>query len=226
MGVSDEIIRVEGLSLSARDGDVETSILKDVSFSIRSGEQVSIVGPSGCGKTTLMETIATLLTPPVGRVFLHGEDLALATESGKTELRRSTIGIVFQGYHLVPGLSALENVALPLRYAGVRRAEALERAKTALDEMGLTHRLLFEVSRLSGGERQRVAIARATVHNPSLILADEPTGSLDQKTGQSVLDLLIGKTGGQRTLLMVTHSAEIASQCGRTISFDEAGVTG
>jgi putative ABC transport system ATP-binding protein len=202
------------LTLSSRAGAVE--ILKGVSLEIPSGQSVAIVGPSGSGKTSLLMVIAGLERASGGRVTVAGHDFSSLDEDALAVARGQEIGIVFQSFHLVPTMTALENVALPLEFAG--RADAFDVAADVLREVGLGHRLDHVPAQLSGGEQQRVALARALAPRPKLILADEPTGNLDGKTGQQVVDLLFGlQKRRQATLVLITHDERLAALCERTI---------
>jgi putative ABC transport system ATP-binding protein len=202
------------LTLSSRAGAVE--ILKGVSLDIPSGQSVAIVGPSGSGKTSLLMVIAGLERASAGRVMVAGHDFGALDEDALAVARGQEIGIVFQSFHLVPTMTALENVALPLEFAG--RADAFEVAADVLREVGLGHRLDHVPAQLSGGEQQRVALARALAPRPKLILADEPTGNLDGKTGQQVVELLFGlQKRRQATLVLITHDERLAALCERTI---------
>ena len=202
------------LSLGSRAGAVH--ILKDVSLQAKSGETIGIVGPSGSGKTSLLMVIAGLEPVSSGEIFIDGEALHGKSEDTLAALRRKTIGIVFQSFHLIPTLSALENVALPLEFKGTANAVALARQKLA--DVGLGHRLQHYPGQMSGGEQQRVAIARALASGAKMILADEPTGNLDQETGKTIMDMLfdINRTEGT-SLLLVTHDRSLAGRCGRMI---------
>ncbi|HYC12633.1 MAG TPA: ABC transporter ATP-binding protein, partial [Stellaceae bacterium] len=192
------------------------NVLRGVSLSIGRGESVSLVGPSGSGKTTLLMTIAGLVRPSAGRVVVAGTDLAGLNEDGLARFRRDAVGIVFQAFHLVPTMTALENVALPLEFAG--RSDAFEIAAQALVSVGLRRRQGHYPAELSGGEQQRVALARAFAARPRLILADEPTGNLDGSTGGQVMDLLFTLSAEHgTTLLLVTHEIELARRAGRIV---------
>jgi putative ABC transport system ATP-binding protein len=202
------------LTLTSRAGPVE--VLRDVSMRIEPGESVAIVGPSGSGKTSLLMVIAGLERASDGRVEVAEHDLTQLGEDELALMRGAEIGIVFQSFHLVPTMTALENVALPLEFAGT--PNAFEIARELLGEVGLAPRVDHFPAQLSGGEQQRVAIARALSRSPKLILADEPTGNLDGKTGRQVIDLLFGlQRRRQATLVLVTHDAALASACERTI---------
>jgi putative ABC transport system ATP-binding protein len=203
-----------GLTLASAAGPVE--ILRGISLTIGAGETVALLGPSGSGKSSLMMVLAGLERPSGGRVALAGQDLAALDEDGLARLRRRRIGIVFQSFHLLPTMTALENVAIPLELAG--DGEALARAKAALERVGLGHRLAHYPAQLSGGEQQRVAIARAFVAAPALLLADEPTGNLDGTTGQHVMDCLFEEQARLGSaLLLITHDAALAARCDREL---------
>lgn len=217
------VIRVRELSHSLTLPAGPLDILRSVSFDVAEGEQVCILGRSGSGKSTLLELLATLSTPRPGSVFVAGHDLGRLSERQRTAIRRKTVGFVFQGFHLIDHLTAAENVAVPLRYAGVTRRTARQRAIEQLALVGLGEKAGIETGALSGGERQRVAIARATVHDPKVLFADEPTGSLDVETGELVLEALMRSSEGRRTLVLVTHSPEIAGRFPRRLVL-ESGV--
>ena len=191
-------------------------ILNGVSLTVEAGETVALVGPSGSGKSTLMMVAAGLERPSTGRVAIAGRDLAGLNEDALAGLRRRHIGIVFQAFHLIPTMTAQENVAIPMELAGAR--DAFAAAATALERVGLEHRLTHYPAQLSGGEQQRVAIARAFVAEPQLLLADEPTGNLDGATGELVVDCLFAEHARQRTsLLLITHDACLAERCERQL---------
>jgi len=194
----------------------ELTILADVSFNIRKGESAAIVGPSGAGKSTLLALLAGLDQPTSGEVWLNGFELGSLDEDGRAKLRNQEVGFVFQSFHLMPSLTAIENVLLPLELCGAENAT--EAAHEALVRVGLEHRLRHYPKQLSGGEKQRVAIARAFVGKPSLLFADEPTGNLDNKTGAHILDLLFELNAASgTTLVLVTHNIEAAERCDRLI---------
>ncbi len=202
------------LTLTSRAGPVE--ILRDVSLKVEAGQSLAIVGPSGSGKTSLLMVVAGLERATSGQVAVAGYDLTALGEDELAVMRGAEIGIVFQSFHLVPTMTALENVALPLEFAGA--ANAFSTARELLDEVGLSPRVDHFPAQLSGGEQQRVAIARALSRQPKLILADEPTGNLDGKTGSQVVDLLFGlQRRREATLVLVTHDEKLAAACGRTI---------
>lgn len=208
-----ELERV-GLTLSSRAGPVE--ILRDVSISIPRGQSVAIVGPSGSGKTSLLMIVAGLERATRGHVRIAGRDFSRLGEDELALARGGDIGIVFQSFHLVPTMTALENVALPLEFAG--EADANDKARALLDEVGLGHRIQHFPAELSGGEQQRVALARALSRHPQLLLADEPTGNLDGRTGKQVVDLLFGINRRRgSTLLLITHDDRLALHCERIV---------
>ena len=192
-------------------------VLKDVSLSVEEGEYVAIMGPSGSGKTTLMNVIGCLDRPTSGSYVLDGQDILSLKDRQMSDVRLHSIGFVFQSYYLLSRQSAIENVALPLLYAGVRKKERLERAQAALERVGLGDRLNFKPTQLSGGQNQRVAIARAIVNNPKLLLADEPTGALDSASGEQIMELFSRLNGEGITIVMITHDADIASHAERIL---------
>jgi putative ABC transport system ATP-binding protein len=202
------------LTLGSAAGPV--NILRGLTLDISAGETVSLVGPSGSGKSTLMMVLGGLERPSAGRVLIDGNDLGTLTEDGLARLRRARIGIVFQSFHLIPTMTALENVAIPLELAS--RRDAFEAAAEGLAAVGLSHRLTHYPGQLSGGEQQRVAIARAFIAGPQLLLADEPTGNLDAVTGRLVIDSLFEhQARHSTTLLLITHDPNIAERCGRQL---------
>ena len=192
-------------------------VLKDVSLSVEEGEYVAIMGPSGSGKTTLMNIIGCLDLPTSGSYELSGQDVLACKDRELADVRLNSIGFVFQSFHLLPRESALENVALPLIYAGVKKADREKRAAAALERVGLADRVDFKPTQLSGGQIQRVAIARAMVNNPKILLADEPTGALDSKSGKQIMELFDRLNEEGVTIVMITHDAKIASYAKRVI---------
>jgi len=198
-------------------GDEEIHALRGVSIVIERGEYVAIMGPSGSGKSTLMNLIGCLDTPSKGSYVLNGQEVARMDDNELARIRNEEIGFVFQTFNLLPRASALNNVALPLVYAGVPAAERDRRAKTALDKVELTSRMTHRPNELSGGQRQRVAIARALVNNPSILLADEPTGNLDSKTGAEIMQLFERLHQSGNTIVLVTHEADVAAYAHRTL---------
>jgi putative ABC transport system ATP-binding protein len=209
------------LSLASTAGPIE--ILRGISLTIMPGETVALLGPSGSGKTSLLMVLAGLERPSAGRVELAGHNLGTLNEDGLARLRRRHVGIVFQSFHLIPTMTATENVAIPLELAGDRGAFAA--AEAALARVGLAHRLRHYPGQLSGGEQQRVAIARAFAAGPQLLLADEPTGNLDGETGRAVIDCLFTEHARLGTaLLLITHDAELAARCGRAINLADGRI--
>jgi putative ABC transport system ATP-binding protein len=214
--MTDKAIRLQNIDLSLGRGAARVHILKGISLEIGRGEAVGLVGPSGSGKSTLLMTMAGLERPDSGAVVVDGIDLAGLDEDALARFRGRRIGIVFQSFYLVPTMTALENVALPLELADA--ADAFERAKEELGAVGLEGRLHHYPAQLSGGEQQRVAIARALVANPAIVVADEPTGNLDEATGASIIDLLFAlKRDRGSTLVLVTHDLDLARRCDRVI---------
>jgi putative ABC transport system ATP-binding protein len=215
------VLSTKGLGKQVSSPEGTLTILTDITIEIRSGETVALVGPSGAGKTTLLALLAGLDNPTSGGVRLCGEDLGALDEDGRALVRGRNVGFVFQSFHLVPSLTALENVMLPLELAS--QPDAGERAKKALESVGLDSRTSHYPRQLSGGEKQRVAIARAFVTNPAVLFADEPTGNLDTASGERITDLLfdMNKQSGT-TLVLVTHDKTLAARCDRIIEL-EAG---
>ena len=200
-------------------------VLKDVSFSVEKGEYVAIMGPSGSGKTTLMNIIGCLDLPTSGSYELSGDDVMKYGDRQLADVRLKHIGFVFQGFHLMPRESALENVALPLIYAGVRKTDRIKRAKAALERVGLADRVDFKPTQLSGGQKQRVAIARAMVNDPEILLADEPTGALDSRSGNQIMELFSRLNEEGVTIIMITHDEKIASNAQRIIRIIDGEVS-
>lgn len=210
------LIAARDLRFKVAGAGGEVNILRGVDLSVRRGEALGLVGPSGSGKTSLLMLLAGLERPTGGALRVAGRDLAPMGEDALARFRRDTVGIVFQAFHLIPTMTALENVALPLELAG--EDDAFARAEAEMQAVGLGHRLHHYPAQLSGGEQQRVAIARAIVPNPAILVADEPTGNLDEKTGQSIIDLLFAlKRDRGATLVLVTHDINLARLCDRTV---------
>lgn len=200
-------------------------VLKDVSLQVEEGEYVAIMGPSGSGKTTLMNIIGCLDRPTSGEYQLAGEDILKFKDREMSDVRLRSIGFVFQSFHLMPRSSAMDNVALPLSYAGVKKRERKERAIQALERVGLGDRVSFKPTQLSGGQKQRVAIARAMVNNPKILLADEPTGALDSKSGKQIMELFADLNREGVTIVMITHDKSIASHAKRVVSIIDGEIT-
>ncbi|MCC7040174.1 MAG: ATP-binding cassette domain-containing protein [Burkholderiales bacterium] len=215
--MTDSIIRAEALTKVVRSGDEPLTILDSVSFAVDAGSTLAIVGTSGSGKTTLLGLLAGLDAPTSGEVYVDGQALSVLGEDARAALRQRLLGFVFQSFQLLPALTALENVMLPLELAGAADAEA--RAHAWLDRVGLARRVTHYPRQLSGGEQQRVAIARAFAGEPKLLMADEPTGNLDGVTGREVVDLMfrLNREHGT-TLILVTHDAGLAARCARRLS--------
>ena len=209
-------MRIDGVDLSLGAGAARVHILKTVTLQIARGEAIGLVGPSGSGKSTLLMVMAGLERPNAGRVIVAGEDLGRLDEDALARFRGSKVGIVFQSFHLIPTMTALENVAVPLELAG--RGDALSRARQELESVGLGDRLGHYPAQLSGGEQQRVALARALAPAPAIVLADEPTGNLDEATGKEIMDLLFAKRTERRsTLVIVTHDPALVRRCDRIV---------
>ncbi len=211
------LIRTVNLWKIYQLGKTKVEALRGVDLVVEEGEYVAIMGPSGSGKSTLMNLIGCLDTPTMGKYYLEGKDVSQLSDDELALIRNRKIGFVFQSFHLLPRTSALHNVELPLIYAGVPKKERIKKAMKALEEVELADRIHHKPNELSGGERQRVAIARAIVNNPSIILADEPTGNLDSKTGAEILDLFDRIHRKGNTIIVVTHDPEVAARAERII---------
>ena len=211
------ILDLQNIYKNYGNGDVEVPALKNVTFRVEEGEYVAIMGPSGSGKTTLMNIIGCLDRQTSGTYVLDGTNIADVSEKDLAGIRLNKIGFVFQTFQLLPGETALENVALPLIYAGVKKQEREERAMQALKDVGLEDRASFRPSQLSGGQKQRTAIARAMINNPKILLADEPTGALDQASGRQVMALFKSLNDAGVTIVMITHDANVAANAKRVL---------
>ena len=211
------VIEMRGIGKTYRSGRLEVEALREVDLDVATGDFLAIVGPSGSGKSTLMNLLGCLDRPTTGTYRLAGADVSGLSDDGLARVRNRTIGFVFQSFNLLSRTTALENVAVPLLYAGVGRAERLERAREALTRLGLEDRLTHEPSELSGGQQQRVAIARALVTRPAIILADEPTGNLDSASGADVLELLHELNGAGTTIILITHDSDVAVAAKRSV---------
>ena len=211
------MIQIENLGKTFRTEEVETIALQGINLHIDDGEFVAIMGPSGCGKSTLLNIIGLLDNPSEGSYLLNGQEVARLTEDERTDLRRGTIGFVFQSFNLIDEMTVYENVELPLIYAGVPAKERRERVEALLDRMKMSHRAKHYPQQLSGGQQQRVAIARAVITRPQLILADEPTGNLDSAHGKEVIGLLAELNREGTTIVMVTHNSHDAASARRIV---------
>jgi len=216
VSLSPRALDLEGVDLYLGAGAARVHVLKDLSVHITAGETVGLVGPSGSGKSTLLMVMAGLERPDHGRVSLAGTDITRLSEDALARFRGQHVGIVFQSFHLIPTMTALENVAVPLELAG--RRDAFARARQELEAVGLAHRAAHYPAQLSGGEQQRVAVARALAPEPPILVADEPTGNLDEATGRQIMDLLFAAHRARgTTLVLVTHDPSLAARCGRVL---------
>ena len=214
----DALLACRGISKTYHDGESDTPVLSDVSLTVQTSEHVAILGSSGSGKSTLLHILGGLDKPDEGEVWFHGESMTGMKPSQLAALRNQKIGFIYQFHHLLPEFSALENAAMPLLIGGMPEKKAKQAATDMLEQVGLTHRLMHKPSALSGGERQRVAIARALVNRPALVLADEPTGNLDNKTGEQVYGLLTSLSESLGTsFVVVTHDNALAARMNRTL---------
>ncbi len=225
--MSQPVIRIQDITKVYQMGEVEVHALRGVSLQVEPGEMIAIMGPSGSGKSTLMNIIGCLDQPTSGTYWLNGEEVGQLSDDRLAAIRNREIGFVFQTFNLLPRTTALENVALPLIYGGIGRAERIRRAKEALEAVGLADRLHHSPTELSGGQQQRVAIARALVNRPSIILADEPTGNLDSRSGREVMTILqqLNRERGI-TVVLVTHDPIIARHTSRIIHLYDGYITG
>ena len=211
------ILELKHIFKNYDQGKMSVPVLKDISLDVEKGEYLAIMGPSGSGKTTLMNIIGCLDRPTSGTYLFDGKDVLEYKDRAMSDLRLNSIGFVFQSFHLLPRQSALDNVALPLSYAGIGKKQRKSMALKALERVGLSDRVDFKPTQLSGGQKQRVAIARAIVNNPKLLLADEPTGALDSKSGSQVMDLFKSLNDEGVTVVMITHDSEIAAHAKRIV---------
>jgi putative ABC transport system ATP-binding protein len=219
------VIALAGVNLSLGQGAARVHILKDIDLNIGSGEAIGLTGPSGSGKSTLLMVMAGLERADTGIVAVNGEDLSALDEDALARFRGRNVGIVFQSFHLIPTMTALENVAVPLELAGL--ADAHARAEKELSAVGLRERLSHYPAELSGGEQQRVAVARALAPNPAILVADEPTGNLDEDTGRQIIDLLFaGHAERGTTLVLVTHDQALAARCERVVRLRSGRIDG
>ena len=219
-----EIIKLESIEKDYSIGNTIVKALAGINLSIKKGEFIAIIGPSGSGKSTMMNMIGALDIPTKGRIFLDNKNIAHLTESELAQIRGRKIGFVFQNFNLIPTLTAKENVALPMLFQGAYKEERLKKAGEILEIVGLSDRAEHLPNELSGGERQRVAIARALANNPELILADEPTGNLDSKTGKEIINLFLKLNKKGKTIILVTHNQEIASQAHKILKMKDGRI--
>ena len=211
------LLELKNIFKDYNEDQMVVPVLKDVSLSVDEGDYVAIMGPSGSGKTTLMNIIGCLDRMSEGSYFFDGEDVSQMNENELSDLRLNKIGFVFQSFNLLPSESAQENVALPLIYAGVKKEERNQRAFEALEKVGLKERVKFRPKQLSGGQKQRVAIARALINHPKMLLADEPTGALDQASGKQVMELFQALNDEGVTIIMITHDANVANHAKKVL---------
>jgi putative ABC transport system ATP-binding protein len=217
MNTNDSLIKLEAITKVFYTDEVETHALSGVHLEIRKGEYVSIAGPSGCGKSTLLAILGLLDTPTEGRYALNGQPVASLGHAARARIRNREVGFIFQSFNLIGDLTVYENVDLPLTYRGLGPAERKQRAQEALEKVGMSHRMKHYPSQLSGGQQQRVAVARALAGKPSILLADEPTGNLDSKNGEAVMELLRDLHREGATICMVTHDQRFARHAERTV---------
>ncbi|MDF1700546.1 MAG: ABC transporter ATP-binding protein [Planctomycetota bacterium] len=216
---------LDGVARTYRSGAVEVEALKPLDLCVRRGDFLAVMGPSGSGKSTLLHVLGCLDRPTAGRYLLDGHDVARLSDRELAAVRNAVIGFVFQRFHLLADESARRNVELPLLYAGVARGERRQRASEALDSVGLSARMTHRPNQRSGGEQQRVALARALVKRPRLLLADEPTGNLDSKAGERVLQLIEDQSRAGTTVLMITHDPEVAARAEQTLLMRDGGLS-
>ena len=211
------MIKVSDIVKIYKNGNIELKVLKGLNLEVKEGEYVAFMGPSGSGKSTLMNILGCLDNLTSGTYILDGQDVSTIKGDALAEVRNKKIGFVFQTFNLLPKMTAVENVALPALYAGVKKAERIKRATEALESVGLGERIYHKPNEMSGGQRQRVAIARAIINNPKILLADEPTGNLDSKSGEEVLEIFKKLNDSGTTIVMVTHEEDVAEHCKRII---------
>ena len=211
------MIKVSDIVKIYKNGNIELKVLKGLNLEVKEGEYVAFMGPSGSGKSTLMNILGCLDSLTSGIYILDGQDVSTIKGDALAEVRNKKIGFVFQTFNLLPKMTAVENVALPALYAGVKKAERIKRATEALESVGLGERIYHKPNEMSGGQRQRVAIARAIINNPKILLADEPTGNLDSKSGEEILEIFKKLNDSGTTIVMVTHEEDVAEHCKRII---------
>jgi len=218
------ILKLEGVGKTYHMGKVSVPVLKDINIEIEKGEYVSIMGPSGSGKSTLMNLVGALDRPSMGRILLNGTDISKLSDDQLATLRQKMVGFVFQQFNLIPRLTTLENVELPMWFAGIPKGVRVKRARDLLVRVGLGDRLKHKSTELSGGQMQRVAIARALANKPEIILADEPTGNLDSKSGREIAKILDGLNAEGKTIIIVTHAKELAQMARRIITLKDGEI--
>lgn len=221
----DYVIQLEDVWKIYQMDSVQVPALRGIHLDIKRGEFLAILGPSGSGKSTLLNMIGSLDIPTKGKIFLDGQNIANLSESELAQLRGKKIGFVFQVFNLIPSLNALENVILPMTFQGVAREEKIKKAESILNKVKLAHRMTHLPSELSGGERQRVAIARALINNPEVILADEPTGNLDSKSGEEIVEILMKLNKEGKTVIMITHERHLAMYADRICLLKDGQIT-
>lgn len=214
---TNNIIKLENVGKIYKTGKIEFTALKNINLEIEKGEYISITGPSGSGKSTLLNLMGCLDSPTSGKIFIDGIDTSEMGENERARVRRQKIGFVFQQFNLIPGLTAEENIALPMRFNNIPKSEALKRAREILREVGLEGKEKNKPSELSGGQQQRVAIGRALANSPEILLCDEPTGNLDSNSGKTIIELLENLNNSGKTIIIVTHDPNIANRCKRKI---------
>ena len=224
MSTNGSLITLDGVKKVFLTDEVETHALSGIHLEIKNGEYVSIAGPSGCGKTTLLSILGLLDTPSEGKYWLNGKQVADLSFSDRARIRNKEIGFIFQAFNLIGDLTVYENVELPLTYRGMPSKERKDRVQEALERVGMSHRMKHYPSQLSGGQQQRVAVARAVVGKPSILLADEPTGNLDSKTGEEIMSLFERLHQAGNTILLVTHEPDVAAHAYRTIQLRDGRV--
>jgi len=222
--LTDCVLRLEGVTKEYGEGDARLLVLKGIDLEVRRGEFLAIMGPSGSGKSTLLNILGCLDRPTAGSYVLESEDVAGLSDNRLSDIRNRRIGFIFQSFNLIPQLTVLENVGVPLLYGAAPGVAADDRCRELLDAIGLGHRLGHRPPQLSGGERQRVAIARALANDPVLLLADEPTGNLDSRTGKEVLRLMEEVHAEGRTIILITHDAEVAERAERRIHIHDGQI--
>jgi len=220
-----DVIVTENLSKTYGRGDLLVQALKKTNIRIKKGDYIAIIGPSGSGKSTFMNLLGCLDKPTDGRLLIDDIDVSTLSENELAKIRRKKIGFIFQKYNLIPTLNALENTTLPMSFNGLKSNERIQRAEKLLDIVGLSHRLKHKPSEMSGGEQQRVAIARALANNPSIILADEPTGNVDSKSGSKIMNILEEINAEGETIIVVTHDPNIAKRARRILSIHDGVVS-